>query len=147
MYQIYIKSAMKKILFFALIVGGLLFVHCGRHIKKAPFLGNYSVELDLSYIDTSSSYMQMYVLLATMVDSANAGDLIPYRISFEDSSLISYYSDDQTFSYNYTYTVLGEDYYQLVLDRRDTVDLEVQDDSTMLMVFPDNMAFLLMKEK
>ena len=137
---------MKKIILFGIVIANFVFVGCSKHKEKVPFVGDYNVKMDLSYVDSTSAYMQMYVVLSAMVDSGNSGDLIPYRISFDDTVLRSYYSDNQTFSYSYTYQKMGKDYYLLVLDQRDTIDLEVRD-TDMLMIFPDNMAFLLTKEK
>lgn len=137
---------MKKILLIGVAVFAILLSSCKHNSKVVPFKGDYSVRMDLSYLDSSSAYMQMYVLLAAMVDSSNSGDLIPYKISFSDTALQSYYSDNQTFSYSYTYKQVDKNYYQLVLDKKDTVGLELRD-TAMLMLFPDDMAFLLTKIK
>ena len=136
---------MKKILLFGTIAGIFMFCQCGKHQSKAPFAGNYSVEMDLSYLDTLSPYADMYFLLAAMVDSANSGDLIPYQIAINDTSLTSYYSNDEKFSYSYTYNKVNDNYYQLTLDKTDTIDLEIQG-SNIAMIFPDDMAFLLHKK-
>ena len=136
---------MKKILLFGTIAGIFMFCQCGKHQSKAPFVGNYSVEMDLSYLDTSSPYADMYFLLAAMVDSANSGDLIPYQISIDDTSLTSYYSKNEKFSYSYTYNKINNNYYQLTLDKSDTIDLEIQGNN-VVMIFPDDMAFLLHKK-
>lgn len=137
---------MKNILLIGVVVAIMLMGACKRETNVVPFKGDYSVKMDLSYLDSSSAYMQMYVLLAAMVDSANSGDLIPYKISFSDTALKSYYSDNQTFYYSYTYKQMDKNYYQLVLDQKDTVDLELRD-TAMMMIFPDDMAFLLTKTK
>lgn len=136
---------MKKILLFGTIAVILMLCQCGKKQSKAPFVGNYNVEMDLSYLDTSSPYADMYFLLAAMVDSANSGELIPYQISIDDTSLTSYYSNDEKFSYSYTYHKVNNNYYQLTLDKKDTIDLEIQG-SNIAMIFPDDMAFLLHKK-
>ena len=136
---------MKKILLFGTIAGIFMFCQCGKHQSKAPFVGNYSVEMDLTYLDTLSPYADMYFLLAAMVDSANSGDLIPYQIAINDTSLTSYYSNDEKFSYSYTYNKVNDNYYQLTLDKTDTIDLEIKGND-IVMIFPDDMAFLLHKK-
>lgn len=136
---------MKKILLFGTIAVILMLCQCGKDQSKSPFVGSYSVEMDLSYLDTSSPYADMYFLLAAMVDSANSGELIPYQISIDDTSLTSYYSNDEKFSYSYTYHKVNNNYYQLTLDKKDTIDLEIQG-SNIAMIFPDDMAFLLHKK-
>ncbi len=137
---------MKKILIIsAIIVMSICAIQCGNSSREVPFVGNYTVKMDLSYMDTTSAYMQMYVILASLVDSANGGSLIPYRVSFTDSVFTAYYSGNQTDSYAFTYQKKNKKNYALVLDKQDTVHLEIRD-TGMVMLFPDNMAFFLTKQ-